>query len=1201
MLLLYAAPCYLLKCVTTPVYIYHEDFVFCTPNNYCFYFLLYIIDQSTGVDNGVDESEFRNILLTVVHCFPQYKDRSFAHPFFANVDQVKVNELKVLFRKNKRKFFHKKNTGKPRYSLKVDSEGEVVTGFTALPVLLYYIYDRKTDEQVACKEFLSKDMIVPALDWLHQTEGPNGIRTCHPLGMSRLTYLFNERFYFKGNTAIIRDYLKKCPTCKVNNPMPATVPPPPKPIRTYRPHSRLQIDLIDMAPRKRSFMLNNKWNFRYIVSVKCCFSKFCWLFPIQNKSADEIYAVLYVLFQKEGCPDILQSDNGSEFIAGIITKVCNDFGVRIVHGRPHHPQSQGQIENQKKVIKRHLARYLHKMSQKAQASSWPVLLSFVSDVINNTPSTTTNDIPFRLYKNREPRSVFQCFVPEDEIVDISMKEIREDDFTFSDEDFSDIELLQSAEEVELLESTNQVSATAIVQTCAGVLTPLFSNRKVAAFSQGQSKFKSSDISSGFDCLGQDDSVESEFDLHTFNSALLQINNEWNVTQLKALEATEHTIHRNILHSLNKCKGKEFKIGDKVILCNPKLNLVSGLHHQSSDPFCPHNVIGVITNKLPGGMFQVKNEDGDDVVVRSVFAGQMVLFSENNESAEEKLSPCAGEQVSIRQVLEAVSEFAFSVRKEMYHKKLKISSTQPSRQVGVLFDRLYQCLDYGVLATLFALVGDDVSANHHHDQFSSELASLQKEGFRYFFYGTICWEGHRKLDLGHRIGSFLSSVNSREGHDCVGCLSGLGTCKHGCCQNLAFKFAAKCGLVELGDDGVLRLHEVTESKKRSAEVEDKKQPNKKRKKHSQTCQCSDSCTKKPATCGFHRDCCLRLGRQCLINTHKKPSKGNKCMGNSKQDPIDADTQDTSIPQFNFNVSLDEVWQKRVSDDTVVAEQYGCSVTTHDLLLLKPNTWVNDVIIDYIGKDLMAECKEVFVGETLLVECLRNDQYSSCLPEDFNPHHYKKFAFPVHDEVSRNHWWCILVDLSTKQYIEYDPMFTDRKDELLFVRFQIWFLKNVQLDISGYSRLTLKDRANLPTQRGNSSECGIFMLSFIAQSCCGGDFGFTLKDMPVIRRQFGEFILMSGRPSGMPTVSGDCASKTTNSSYGKSNSFTYFSVSLRYGSSFTPTHFLLPRNHITSYVSVYLKDVAYSRWYTCTIKILTESALESISWLTIVFFI
>lgn len=68
-------------------------------------------------------------------------------------------------------------------------------------------------------------------------------------------------------------------------------------------------------------MLKNKWNFRYNVSVKCCFSKFCWLFLIQNKSACEIYAVLYVLFEKEGCPYILQSDNGSEFIAAIINKV----------------------------------------------------------------------------------------------------------------------------------------------------------------------------------------------------------------------------------------------------------------------------------------------------------------------------------------------------------------------------------------------------------------------------------------------------------------------------------------------------------------------------------------------------------------------------------------------------------------------------------------------------------------------------------------------------------------------------------------------------------------------------------------------------------------------------------------------------------------------------------------------------------------
>ncbi|KAJ7386041.1 hypothetical protein OS493_012375 [Desmophyllum pertusum] len=51
----------------------------------------------------------------------------------------------------------------------------------------------------------------------------------------------------------------------------------------------------------------------------------------ENKNADDIYAVLYVLFQKEGCPDILQSDNSSEFIAEImILEVVLFTGIHII-------------------------------------------------------------------------------------------------------------------------------------------------------------------------------------------------------------------------------------------------------------------------------------------------------------------------------------------------------------------------------------------------------------------------------------------------------------------------------------------------------------------------------------------------------------------------------------------------------------------------------------------------------------------------------------------------------------------------------------------------------------------------------------------------------------------------------------------------------------------------------------------------------
>lgn len=116
-------------------------------------------------------------------------------------------------------------------------------------------------------------------------------------------------------------------------------------------------------------------------------------------------------------------------------------------------------------------------------------------------------------------------------------------------------------------------------------------------------------------------------------------------RLQALEATEHTIHRNILHSLNKTKLNDFKKGDRVILSNPELNLSSGLKHQSRDPFCPLNVIGVIIGALPGGMFKVQMEDGDEIAVRSVFAGQMALFSEQTQSSSDGEDDTSGEQLN----------------------------------------------------------------------------------------------------------------------------------------------------------------------------------------------------------------------------------------------------------------------------------------------------------------------------------------------------------------------------------------------------------------------------------------------------------------------------------------------------------------------------------------------------------------------------
>ena len=347
--------------------------------------------------------------------------------------------------------------------------------------------------------------------------------------------------------------------------------------------------------------------------------------------------------------------------------------------------------------------------------------------------------------------------------------------------------------------------------------------------------------------------------------MLQINDEWNVTCPQALEATEH-IHRNILHFLNKTKFKDFKKGDKVILSNPKLNLASSLHHQSRDPFCPLNVIGIITNTLPGGMFKVKinDDDGDELAVRSVFAGQMALFRGNSQIW------CFEE-----------------------------------------FDILCHCLDCGVLSSLFALVGDEASSTVHYEQFTNLLTSLQNTGFRYFLYGTISWENHRKLTFGPKIENFLSSVTNKheEQHDCIKCFSGPDTCncQHACCQNLVLKFVVKCGLVDVGDNGMLRLEKTLLPDQPNHD--DGEPPLKKRKVNKKTCQCSDSCLMNPGKCGFHRKCCIRLKRKCNVASHKGTLVDKSDAGKSKNHPITVDNKVSDEPHFNFTASLENVWQQK----------------------------------------------------------------------------------------------------------------------------------------------------------------------------------------------------------------------------------------------------------------------------------------------------
>jgi transposase InsO family protein len=92
------------------------------------------------------------------------------------------------------------------------------------------------------------------------------------------------------------------------------------------------------------------------------------LFTELNKEFDDFSAgaaeVAYQLtdiFLLLDAPHILQSDNGREFTANIITELKLLWPeLKLVHGRPRHPQSQGSVERANADIKSMIISFTHK-------------------------------------------------------------------------------------------------------------------------------------------------------------------------------------------------------------------------------------------------------------------------------------------------------------------------------------------------------------------------------------------------------------------------------------------------------------------------------------------------------------------------------------------------------------------------------------------------------------------------------------------------------------------------------------------------------------------------------------------------------------------------------------------------------------------------------------------------------------------------
>lgn len=125
-----------------------------------------------------------------------------------------------------------------------------------------------------------------------------------------------------------------------------------KPILSKEMNSRAQMDLIDMQSKSVN-------DFRFIMVYQDHLTKFCSLRALKRKEAEEVAMTLVEIWSTFGAPVILHSDNGREFknkVTASLTKLWP--GMKVVHGKPRHSQSQGSVERANRDIEEILGAWL---------------------------------------------------------------------------------------------------------------------------------------------------------------------------------------------------------------------------------------------------------------------------------------------------------------------------------------------------------------------------------------------------------------------------------------------------------------------------------------------------------------------------------------------------------------------------------------------------------------------------------------------------------------------------------------------------------------------------------------------------------------------------------------------------------------------------------------------------------------------------
>ncbi|CAH8452171.1 unnamed protein product [Schistosoma rodhaini] len=215
----------------------------------------------------------------------------------------------------------------------------------------------------------------------------------HP-GIKRMKSIARSYAYWPLMDQHIVDLVNKCAQCQQAAKSNAKVPPVPWP-QPEHPWSRIHIDFAGPV---------NGTTYLIVVDA---FSKWPEIVPVTPPTTTQTLKHLTELFARNGLPEVIVSDNGSQFASAQFQEFCKRLTIRHLRAPPYHPQSNGQAERFVDTFKRAL------IKSKGEGTPVETLQNFLF-AYRTTPNDTLPEqkSPAEILMGRRLRTIHNLMLPK---------------------------------------------------------------------------------------------------------------------------------------------------------------------------------------------------------------------------------------------------------------------------------------------------------------------------------------------------------------------------------------------------------------------------------------------------------------------------------------------------------------------------------------------------------------------------------------------------------------------------------------------------------------------------------------------------------------------------------------------------------------------------------------------------------------------